>query len=100
MNYKESIIDTLTELRNWRENLAELQEDMFIIMSGIDDDIGFAMANKDTDHAEFMQKLFDDLRLITDAVIPRTLQYCDELITAIKVYMWDSEHEEKQENKK
>jgi len=94
MNYEKSMKQIFSEIRGWKESLAEIQEELFLTMTGIDDDIGFAMANHDFDHAEVLQSVFDNLSLILDCYIPTIQRMTNRCLQTLSENMKEGENAE------
>jgi len=90
MKYEKSMKEIFNELKGWKEKLADLQRDLFLTMTGINDDIGFTLSNRDFDHAEFLQNVFDDLSMITDCQIPQTMKWLNHTLHTIAKQMQDN----------
>ncbi|RLF43465.1 MAG: hypothetical protein DRN17_06345, partial [Thermoplasmata archaeon] len=70
MKYEKSMKQIIAELEEWKENFKKLQEELIHTMETVNDDIGFALTNKDLDHAEAMQTVFYELKQLSDGVNP------------------------------
>jgi len=94
MKYEKSMKQIIAELEEWKENFKKLQEELIHTMETVNDDVGFALTNKDLDHAEAMQIVFYELKQLSDGVNPLVWKQIGFVINLLKDYMKEGENAE------
>ena len=92
MKYEKSMKQIIAELEEWKENFKKLQEELIHTMETVNDDIGFALTNKDLDHAETMQTVFYELKQLSDGVNPLVWKQICYVIDLLKDDMKEGEN--------
>jgi len=94
MNYEKSLEEIKRELVEYFQKFLKLQEEILGTMQEIDEDIGFALENKDVDHAGFLQMLFLELQEIAGGTNPLSLKQLKYIIELIDEQIKKGEHGE------
>ena len=94
MKYEKSLKEIKKHLEEYNNEFIDMQRSLLATMEEIDKDIGFALENKDIDHASFLQTIFNELEQLANGLNPIAFKQMHFVIELIDEHMKEREHGE------